>query len=454
MRTWRQIALLIGTAVSASCGGRELPPEGQFVVHVETDAPLPAAYGTPPTSSLVPLFDRLSFEVFPAGESDPCVACTREFEVDESMVDEGRASMGVIPPRGAQGVRVRIRLFRGILDAPAPRQASTIERVIRLPPAPAEGVQHVRVMLRTEEVGLPVGTLDSPEAAELGMPRTGVVGTWPGSSREECTTEAGPDEACIPGGPFWMGDPRLDLAGAADYQGANERLVVLAPFFLDATEVTVAAFRASGLAERDADGDVFNPKPASPGSFCTYADQATAGESLPVNCLTWRLADAYCKQMGKRLPTEAELAYASSALGRSSHVWGEDPPACDDVVFERGTSGSQCASRGTGPAAVGSAKRDRLDVASGSVLDLAGNVMELASDFWQLDAESCWAGAGVLRNPKCDVPSDLDLIGRAVRGGDFGSPPMFLRAALRTRIEGESKAVSELVGFRCARSDP
>jgi formylglycine-generating enzyme required for sulfatase activity len=248
-----------------------------------------------------------------------------------------------------------------------------------------------------------------------------------------------------------MGDPRIDLSGAPEHQGGNERLIVLFPFFLDRTEVTVGAFRASLLAEKTSSGAVFNPQPAGPGSHCTYRDQPGDWDPLPVNCLSWRLARDYCQKLGKRLPTEAELAYAGSALGTSSYVWGEALPACGEVVFGRGTGEGPCASQGLGPGVVAAASGDQLSLPSGTIADLAGNVMEFAADFWQLDAEPCWRGVGVLWNPSCDTPSTQDRVGRAVRGGSFSDPPLFLRAALRTRIEGESKAVSDRVGFRCAR---
>jgi sulfatase modifying factor 1 len=430
----------------ASCGVDDLPPEGQVVLHVATDAPLPLALGQVPPDSHAALFDRLSFEVFPAGASEPCDACFRAFEVDQAMFHASRASVGIVS--ATPGVRVRVRLFRGNLDAPSPRDTSTIESVVLLPAVGEGDVRHLTVELWTEEVGRPRGSIDDPAHAAKGRPVGPLAGSWRGSLRQPCEGEAGSEEVCVPGGGFWMGDPRLDLAGAPEYQGANERLVLLSSFFLDRNEVTVRAFRASGLAERLGTGKVYNPQPASAASLCTYEEHEGANEGLPVNCLTWRLARAYCEKQGKRLPTEAELAYASSALGTASFVWGEKVPSCGEAVFGQGGA---CGSSEVGSSVVGSGTIDRLPLPSGELVDLAGNVMEFASDFWQLDAEPCWKGSGVLTDPRCDAPSSMDRVGRSVRGGHFADPPMFLRAALRTSIEGESKAVSDRVGFRCAR---
>lgn len=445
MRPSRRPWLVLSFAL-AGCGVDDLPPEGQVVLHVATDAPLPLAPGEVPPDSHVALFDRLSFELFPPGAGEPCDACFRTFEVDEPMFHASRASVGIVS--AAAGVRVRVRLFRGNLDAPSPRDTSTIESVILLPVVGEGDVRHLTVELWTEEVGRPRGSIDDPARAAEGRPVGPLAGSWRGSTRRPCEGDAGSEEVCVPGGGFWMGDPRLDLAGAPEYQGANERLVLLSPFFLDRTEVTVRAFRASGLAETLGTGEVYNPAPASTGSFCTYEELEGANEHRPVTCLTWRLARAYCEKQGKRLPTEAELAYASSALGTASFVWGEKVPSCGEAVFGQGAA---CGSSEVGPSVAGSGSIDRLSLPSGELVDLAGNVMEFASDFWQLDAEPCWKGSGVLANPRCDVPSSMDRVGRSVRGGHFTDPPLFLRAALRTSIEGESKAVSDRVGFRCAR---
>ena len=443
---WIGLVLLL----LASCDPAALPPTGQFVVHVTTDAPLPQRAGNE-TEEVVPLFDRLRIEVFPQGASSPCAECVREFEVDAALVDRGDASMGVVPPSGSVGTRIRVRLFRGTLDATSPRPGSTIEQVIALPRTPEEGIRHLTVTLLTEKVGDPQGTLDDPVVAVAGQPPRGVVGTWSGARRSGCDGSSRDGEVCIPGGPFWLGDPRIDFTGAIDMQGGVERLVVLSPFFLDDREVTVGAFRASGLEERTQSGAVFNPRPAGGGDFCTYRETPGPDDTLPVNCVTWRLAEAYCVSQGKRLPTEAELAYAASGLGEHSYVWGEDIPVCGDAVFERGDADGACATLGLGPTSAGQGARDRLDPGGGMVFDLAGNLMEFAADFWQLDEEPCWFGSGVLRDPLCDEPSALDRIGRTVRGGDFTDPPLFLRAALRTYMLGESKATNEQVGFRCAR---
>ena len=109
----RLLALLVAIAAPSACGladRPELPPEGQVVLYVTTDAVLPA----PPseTNGTAGLFDRLSIEIFPPGESTPCAGCARQFSIDSRSVDEGRTSMGYVPRPGTSGTRARVRIYR------------------------------------------------------------------------------------------------------------------------------------------------------------------------------------------------------------------------------------------------------------------------------------------------------------------------------------------------------
>src|SRR5215472_14937776 len=101
----------------------------------------------------------------------------------------------------------------------------------------------------------------------------------------------------VPAGRFLMGssNPRAP---------ANERpprTVSVSAFWMDRTEVTVGAYR--GCVDAHACS-----RPERNSATCTY--DAGDGE-LPISCVHWRDADAYCRFAGKRLPNEVEWEYAA-----------------------------------------------------------------------------------------------------------------------------------------------
>ncbi len=192
-----------------------LEPFGQVLLYIDTDAPLPAPAGQQPSGPPA-LFDRLRIEIFAADAIEPCVGCARDFGVDAAQLGSGEGSVGIVPPVGQTGVRVRLRLYRsGGTASGEPRAASTIEVVVRLAETAVDGMVQQRVTLWTDHVAAPQGTLEQPLPATLGKPTSGLVGTWPGATVVDCSLPAGPDEVCVPGGAFWMGDPLLDLSAAA-----------------------------------------------------------------------------------------------------------------------------------------------------------------------------------------------------------------------------------------------
>ena len=448
--------VLVILSVVAACSA-PLPPKGQVLLYVDTDAPLPPAAdevaepGAPP-----PLFDRLRIEIYPPGASDPCAGCTREFSIDTKIMREGRASIGVVPEKGGSGYRARIRLFRNAgTGAGDPRSGSTIESVVSLPTIAETGIVEASVVLRTDDVASAQGTLDAPIASNPGHSAQSLVGTWPSAKRVPCTGDPGPSEACVPGGAFWMGDPRLDTINDAEYDGRLERLVVLSPFFMDLTEVSVATMRASGRAQRiTPTGPSTNPQEAGGAiANCTFTSAPGKSEQVPVNCVSWDFASAYCIAVGRTLPTEAQSEYVAGGLKSQFYPWGSDPPACEDAVFGRSkgsSTSSMCVNLGASPSPSGSGKRDRVTLGSREVVDVAGNVQEWASDMWNRENEPCW-GTGIFRDPKCASRSAADGDARSVRGGDWSSYGSLLRSAVRARVAKADRVQGEQVGFRCVR---
>ncbi len=438
---WLSTALLL-----AGCGADAPPAEGHVVLHVTTDAPLPAAPGQLQDAEVAPLFNRLQIDVIPAGATAPCAGCSRQVAADQISLDAASFSL-----LGTAPVQVRLRLFRsGGTSSGAPRPRSTIEHTVIIDSIPAQGRRNAHVVLWTDAVGTQssAGALPGPAPSHL-------VGSWPQATPSACALNAAANEVCIPGGAQWLGDASMDLSGLPEHDGATERLVVFEPYFLDLHEVSVAEFRASGLASAlgggGGGGASDNPKEKDTGiSGCLYTSAPSETDALPVNCLSWSKAKQYCEALGKRLPTESEYERAASALGRSRFVWGTDLPQCEDAVFARDGFGDACTSAGLGPTAAGASARDRLLRDGRVITDLAGNVAEWMADRWNRDTEACWVPNPTI-DPACDLVSERDGDARAYRGGHFGSPALLLHSSVRSFVVNENFAVDAHLGFRCAR---
>lgn len=421
-------ALVMASVVVPGCARDPAPPEGQLLVYVDTDAP-------------ATLFDRLRVEIFAPGEPDPCAGCTRELSLDDGRLAKGNVSFGVLPRAETPGYRARVVLFRsGGTASGAPRRGSSIERTVRLPPIAAEGQVEVTIALSALDLAKPKGSLDAPLDVDAGPPRAGFAGSFGASAARGCVGAARDDEACIPGGVFWMGNPRLDELDARESDGRSERIVVVSPYFLDRREVTIAEMRAARVARV-----VDDPQEAGgPIAGCLYTADPGPNDALPVNCLSWQRARAYCAKVGKRMPTEVEWEVAASARESRSFPWGGDLPRCGDAVFD----GVGCSA--TKPAVAGSGTRDRVVISGVELVDLAGNLRELVADRFRRGDDACW-GEGVLTDPLCDPKTTESPIARSVRGGSFRDAGTLLRASIRTVVADERYAVSDIVGFRCAR---
>jgi formylglycine-generating enzyme required for sulfatase activity len=444
----RRAALLLLATAAAACTptADKLPPLGQLLVYVDTDAmvPLGAAHPYGPLDPY-PLFDHVRFDVSVDGVA--CNDCTRDFEVDAATVNQGQLSFAVLPSPGKTAV-LRARLFRyGDIAGTEPRPESTIDVTYAVDGIPADGVAERTITLKTEDVGTVQG-LGTPLPMDAGRPASFHARTWPLGARVDCPAPPRPGEVCIPGGAFWMGSP-LE-ARVLDHSG-SQRLVVLSPYYLGANEVTVADFRRNGFQTTPWTGINGNKEndscrfTASPGDF----------ENYPVNCVDLKVAREYCRRMAADLPTEAQYEYAAGALRSAPYVWGSDPPTCDGVAMcQKGLlspipGDPTCKALGAngGPLPVGSGKLDRLDLPTGTVVDLIGNVSEFAGDAWNRLVEPCWSRSGVYVNPLCTTPSKLDPpTAYTLRGGEWETAP--------NRASGRffTTQSSPLHGFRCARA--
>ena len=107
----------------------------------------------------------------------------------------------------------------------------------------------------------------------------------------------------VAGGPGPMGSTR----GDADEQPVHT--VTLKPFMIDHQEVTQGYYRRCVAA-----GACDLPR--------RYPLQVSS--HMPVVGVTWHQARAYCRWVGKRLPSEAEWERAARGVGGRTYPWGEE----------------------------------------------------------------------------------------------------------------------------------
>lgn len=239
----------------------------------------------------------------------------------------------------------------------------------------------------------------------------------------------------LKGGKFKMG---TDGVGPGTEDSQPARWVTLPSFRLDIGEVTVSAYQACVSA-----GACTEPqKPANPGrERCTWSFPEL--DELPINCVVWSQAEAYCKWAGKELPSEEMWEYAAAGqVGRDfpwgwgipGRDWGE-PPDFEQYVSrclrERLCSRTLPGGRVEYCSQLcppGSAPKGNTPA---GIQDMAGNVAEWTASFFCPHDK-----------PKCETKE------RTVRGGLTSGGH---GAWTRRRSGLEPNSTMENLGFRCAQ---
>lgn len=138
----------------------------------------------------------------------------------------------------------------------------------------------------------------------------------------------------VEGGAYVVGAQAADPAAPGHDPRARPeegpvRRVTLAPFWIQATAVTASAYdRCLKAGACSADEVV------TEGPFASFTDPNAA--ELAVVGVTWAGADAYCRWLGGRLPTEAEWEAAARGADGRVFAWGDeaacptDTPAIDE----------------------------------------------------------------------------------------------------------------------------
>lgn len=256
----------------------------------------------------------------------------------------------------------------------------------------------------------PIGT-----AADLATLATAVPGLALDSRIAPCL-DAPDGMICVPGGPALVGT-------SSQHPGDGPALVSLSTFYLDASEATVADYKAC----MDA-------------GACTPA-RLMDDPAMPAERLTFVQARELCTFEGKRLPTEWEWEHAARPVDapRQAMKGGTTLPTCEVAVS------STC---GGAPRAAAEGKDAR------GFANLLGNVAEYTSSYPQIGTETCgdacegWDPAG-----PCDgAPMCKGRLTRVVRGGSFRDPAAAADPSFRSVVRKTSAIPGN--GVRCASDGP
>ncbi|MBN2496741.1 MAG: formylglycine-generating enzyme family protein [Deltaproteobacteria bacterium] len=244
--------------------------------------------------------------------------------------------------------------------------------------------------------------------------------------REPLSPEAGSRESMVkvPAGTMMMGCSRGDGSCRNDEKPAHE--VQVSAFWMDRTEVTVAAYRncvKAGACEPPHfdDGKCLVPYIAPMKQMKKPLPDSFRGHDHPVVCVDWSQASAYCRWAGKRLPTEAEWERAARG-GTAGPYYGR----IDRIAWMHHYA--------TSP--VGKKEANAL-----GLFDMLGNVWEWCED---------WYGEDYYQDsPARDPRGPATGTQRVLRGGGWDSG-RYVRVS--SRLGSHPGYTIDSYGFRCASS--
>jgi len=220
-------------------------------------------------------------------------------------------------------------------------------------------------------------------------------------------------------------------------------VILTQPFCMDATEVTVAAYRDC-VEHRGCP----LPRLGDVNSNYRWPDR----DRHPVNMVALDDALAYCGSVDKDLPTEAEWVWAAGHGDGRRYPWGDEAPTCDNGRADFTPGGAPksdpagnvgCHGGGTSP--VGAHAAGKSAWPSGDLYDLGGNVWE-----WTRDCSAPFPARTVVDPRPVAHPR---LAGECyvfvLLGGGWN------RSAVALEIDWRAAAVRNYrvpgLGFRCVR---
>jgi formylglycine-generating enzyme required for sulfatase activity len=182
-------------------------------------------------------------------------------------------------------------------------------------------------------------------------------------------------------------------------------------------------------------------------TYFTWTASAGSNEDLPINCVNWYEAYAFCIWDGGFLPSEAEWEYAAAGGSQQREFpWGSTDPgtghqyAIYGCYYQSGTGNCNIppAAGVTNIAPVGTATQG---AGLWGQLDLAGDMWEWNMDYWD--------GVSPYVDSCADCANLRATSYRVIRGGDFSSGALVLLPPARY---GDTPTDRMGIGLRCART--
>ncbi|MDH5670128.1 MAG: formylglycine-generating enzyme family protein [Nitrospira sp.] len=283
----------------------------------------------------------------------------------------------------------------------------------------------------------------------------------------------------VSGGTFWMGINENDGLRAiedckkiAKEEAAScygwvlsaqpRHQVTLDPFYLDPYEVTNRQFERfvqntgyqttaekegsamvaiNGQGWRETKGATWRRPEAGTEVF------ASRRAYHPVVTVSWHDAEAYCRWVGKRLPTEAEFEYATRAGTVTVYWWGNFSATTRQVANIADESARSLLSviiAGYHDGYVTTAPVGSYEANPFGLFDMTGNVAEWTADWY----DGLYYRTSPERNPT--GPSSGQY--RMIRGGGWNNLWYGIRPTVRTGAVPTERNMA--IGFRCAQDQP
>jgi formylglycine-generating enzyme required for sulfatase activity len=210
----------------------------------------------------------------------------------------------------------------------------------------------------------------------------------------------------------------------------DERPIPVASFDLDERPVTNAEYLAFVRAHPEWTRSRV-PRLKADDSYLSHwaADLELGSEAAPdqpVTFVSWFAATAYCRELGKRLPSEAEWELAANPPSASAEAKAEAERTI--LAFYARPRGLLPRAGDTPPNGYG-------------VRDLYGVIWEWISD---------WGGSVMPVDPRSGAGAQDFCGGAAVAAREPESYATFMRFAFRSSVE--QRFALHHLGFRCARS--